>query len=184
MRNSVIRVIITLSMILLMTGNVPADAIVNGASGFAPAKIDEGEEATFSGTIYNLQNISIYVDSLYVEFIEGIISGAQGNTDVLNMSKTYPAERQELPTNSSFTDTFKTEVNYNPGTYNVSIFFMYSNNSDGSSLEKVYSLINQTVIIEGVNDYTRFVIGFAYAVGFAIVIVIGLIVYNNKFKRR
>lgn len=161
----------------------PATSMVDGGSGFVPGKIKQGSEVMFSGTIFNLSNLTIYVHSMYVEFIEGTTIGSTGIAQRFNSSHSYPESRRTLESNASLSDFHKDEINYEPGEYNVTVYFEYANTTTATTFDIAYAIINQTTVVVGVSSAGRLLRGFGIFVGIVASVIIGLIVYNNKFKK-
>ncbi|MCY3411475.1 MAG: hypothetical protein INQ03_07585 [Candidatus Heimdallarchaeota archaeon] len=181
MSKNLLRFILFTSLFLLLANSgrsLPIDA----GAGYTPNRIEEDTEVTFSGTLYNLMSINIYVTSFNVSFLEAATESAAGEQKVYNLSKSYPEGRRLLQSNSSFTDLFQTKVTFAPGTYDVSIFFGNANDTTGALNEYAYALINETVTIVGVSDPTRFFEGLGIVVFSGFAIYLGLIVYN-KYKK-
>lgn len=179
-----LRLFVVLSIFLFMANPATTAEQLSASSGYTPTRIQVDTEVSFTATVYNLQDRELYIQGMNVSFTEGSASGSSTNVDTFYLTKSYPESRRALPANSSFSDRFTIKVSFEPGTYNVSIFFANSNESDSRSWNPhVYALTNETVVIIGVNDTLKFLLGLGIFFGVTAIVIIGLMVYNSKFKK-
>ena len=173
-----------LILLTLSSGSVSASDAYGGY--ISDNRVEQGEVVNFSGTFHNAQSSTIYVISFNVSFVEQLGQTAQRDPRRDNISRVYDESRRVVATNSSITDTLTEAVTFEPGKYNVSIFFMFSSDSSispVSTLNSSYALINSSFVIEGATqalEIARFV---SYIIGAITVFVVGLLVYNAKFKK-
>jgi hypothetical protein len=173
-----------LILLTLSSGSVSASDAYGGY--ISDNRVEQGEVVNFSGTFHNAQSSTMYVISFNVSFVEQLGQTAQRDPRRDNISRVYDESRRVVATNSSITDTLTEAVTFEPGKYNVSIFFMFSSDSSispVSTLNSSYALINSSFVIEGATqalEIARFV---SYIIGAITVFVVGLLVYNAKFKK-
>ena len=74
--------------------------------------------------------------SFNVSFVEQLGQTAQRDPRRDNISRVYDESRRVVATNSSITDTLTEAVTFEPGKYNVSIFFMFSSDSSISPVNQ------------------------------------------------
>ncbi len=99
---------------------------------------------------------------------------------LLNASETIPEDRQEVNVNETFTYAMLVKVDFDPGIYNVSIFFEVSGGSEAIR-DNIYSLSNATFVIRGESNpeaVTRGILIFLGGITGAIV----LILLYNRFR--
>ncbi len=147
-------------------------------------EIEEGESITFTGSIYNLGNITIYVHSMNVTFVELLGQSSVRDPKLHDFVKEYPQDTVRLEHNEIYADNFRSEINLNPGKYNVSIGFGVQNSSIASDLtrEYRYGLVNQTVEVIGTSQS----VNIARGIGYFLLAVTGLsIIYYiySKFRK-
>ncbi|MHA2504435.1 MAG: hypothetical protein ACXAE3_16390, partial [Candidatus Kariarchaeaceae archaeon] len=84
------------------------------------------------------------------------------------------------------TDTVSSEIDFEPGAYNVTIFFQYSNATAitaATTVGTVYALINASFVVEGLTQTLQIFRTIGVIIGIAAIGVIVLLVYNSRFKR-
>ncbi len=137
----------------------------------------KGSKVWFGGSFYNNNTEgNVKVHSMNISFVIG--RGAQKL--LLNASETIPDDRQDVAVNETFTYAMLVEVDFDPGIYNVSIFFEISGGSEAIR-DSIYSLSNATFVIRGESNpeaVTRGILFFLVGITGAIV----LILLYNKYR--
>lgn len=146
--------------------------------------IKEGESIEFTGSIYNLGNATIWVFSMNVTFIELLGQSSIRDPKLFDYSRGYPESSVILDKNDIYSDSFRANIDLNPGKYNVSIGFAVYNASDADETiwENKYALVNQTVEVTGTTQS----VDIARAIGYFLLGTVGLlIVYYiySKFRK-
>lgn len=181
------RLAIVLGIMLLFVNPAHGKLIDGYGGSISSDLVIEGEELRFTGSIHNYVNQEIYVVSMNVSFTEKIAEGATREPQILNLSRHYDIDRTELSGQTTFTDSIERTIEFEPNAYLVSIFFGYSNSSQISPTTQigyVYSLINQTVVVDGETNVARGVRIAGIVLGSIIAVIVGLIIYNAKFKKQ
>ena len=150
------------------------------------SKINQGDRVEFSAVFNNFNSTPFYLFSFNVTFVERIGSTTTRDPNRPNITKLYESDRRQVLAGESFTETISHVVDFNPGSYNVSIFFQYGATetvTQPASLSKAYGLINQTFSVEGLTQGLEALKYIGYVLAGIVVVVIGLLVYNSKFKK-
>ncbi|MDH5401281.1 MAG: hypothetical protein OEZ01_05700 [Candidatus Heimdallarchaeota archaeon] len=155
-----------------------------GLSGFiSNDRFEQGSKVRFSGSYINNGTEALYTQSMNITFTE-IISRANADPQVFNLSiQYYPADTL-VEVNGTFTGTINQEINFEPGPYNVSLFFFVSDDPDyiRSGIRSVYSIANASITIVGssqTSDFVRTVVIIIFSI-FGIMILYAII---NKFRK-
>lgn len=146
--------------------------------------IEEGESIMFTGSIYNLGNISIYLYSMNATFFELLGQSSVRDAKLFDYSKEYPRDSVTLEHNEIYTDNFEANIDLNPGKYNVSVGFGVQNSSLASETtrEYRYGLVNQTVEVLGTSQQ----LNLARGIGYFLLAVTGLLIIYyiySKFRK-
>ncbi|MHA2028803.1 MAG: hypothetical protein ACW99A_02620 [Candidatus Kariarchaeaceae archaeon] len=161
-------------VILLSSNNLGKGNIIDGYVGsISDDEIQQGDTLVFTGSIYNLNNESIYLYSMNTTFIELLGQSSVRDPQRFEYNKAYkPAE--EIISNGIVSDNFESKIDLNPGKYNVSIGFGWANGSLAlaSDLGTVYSVVNQTVEVFGTSQS----VNIARGIGYFLLGVVGLII--------
>lgn len=147
-------------------------------------EIEEGESIQFTGSVYNLGNVTIWVFTFNVTFIELLGQSSIRDPKLFDFSKVYPKDSVILDNNDIYSDSFSANIDLNPGKYNVSIGFTVFSASvaDDTLWENRYALVNQTVEVIGTSQS----IDIARNIGYFLLGITGLlIVYYiyTKFRK-
>lgn len=135
----------------------------------------KGSKVWFGGSFYNNNTEgNVKVHSMNISFVIG--SGSQKL--ILNASETIPDDRQEVGVNETFTHAMLVKVDFDPGIYNVSIFFEVSGGSEAIR-DNIYSLSNATFIIRGESNPEAVTRGILFFLAGVIGVVVILLVYNR-----
>ena len=177
------KLIIGILLVIMLTSNSTSADLIGASSGMTPAKIEQGSEVEFSGTIYNVGKSEIYIQSMNVSFVENLGIDSNSKAKSYNLTSSYLDDPYFLPSNNSFTDAFEVIIDFDATIYNVSIFFSYSNTSASpeSTWFKAYALVNQSVIVVGVTEPMKVFYGFAIVFGVIAVVVISLMIRSKYF---
>lgn len=171
---------ITLFLIVFPTYSSAEDT-TNGYSGsISSDEIEKGSIVRFTGSVYNPQVAAVWIYSMNVTFME--IFGR--STEFHNTTKFY-GEEVRLSSNETFTDVISAKIDYEPGEYNVSIFFDYdlSNKAEDShEWNSTYAMANTTVKIIGIGQPLKIFQGFLILLGSITGIVVIGVIYT-KIKK-
>ena len=179
------KLILGILLVIMLTSNSTSADLIDASSGMSPAKIEQGSEVEFSGTIYNVGVTEVYVQYMNVSFVENLGIDENAKSKSYNLTSSYRDDPYFLPSNNSFTDAFSEIIDFEATIYNVSIFFSFSNTSTSpeSTWYKAYALTNQSVIVVGVTEPMKVFYGFVIAFGSVAVVVIALIIRSKYFKK-
>jgi hypothetical protein len=141
--------------------------------------IEKGSTVRFTGSVFNQQVAAIWIYSMNVSFMETF-----GRSREIHNTSKYYGDDVRLTTNTTFTDVISAKIEYEPGSYNVSIFFDYdlSGQADESAeWNSTYALANSTVEIVGIGQPLQIARGFGIILGSITgIIVIGVIYTKIK----
>jgi len=176
------------TLLVLLVANPLAAAATTGAyHGFVSNdNINKGDRIRFSGTFFNFKSSTEYVHFFNVSFVEILGDTATKNPAKPNITRTYTDQRRVVIANGSFTDTITQKINFDPGLYNVSIFFMHTNSTTSTvntGLDISYALVNQSFTVQGVTEGLEILRVIGISIGVISAVVIGLLVYNSKFRK-
>lgn len=141
------------------------------------ADISQGELVRFHGSIFNNATESgASILSMNVS-----MQRAGSNQISVNISKAYDPVRQEFDLNTTFTDYIAEEMNYEPGSYNVSIFFVIrASDAIGVAGDIHYSLFNETMLIRGISQPLQVVNIFLVLIGLGAAIYLFLYIQGRR----
>ena len=175
-----------LTLLLLILLSYSANAQIGAYRGFVENdRVNEGDRVRFSGTFYNYIDSTVYVFSMNVSFVENLGPGSNRDPSRPNASKLYDETNWAIASNASLTDSIVTTIDFDPGSYNVSIFFVYSNSTPSAVADygTVYALENATLVVEGLTQALEAVRIVGIIIGAVAVVIIGVLIYNSKFKK-
>ncbi len=143
-----------------------AEAIAYGGY-ISETKFDKETDVIFKGTILNtFTNQSIALKAFVVNFTEVLPEDANRDPRTIELNDTIAEEHQILDLNQAYTHTMKKKVPLGSGEYNVSIYFKWvteaQKNNPAATINKAYSLINQTVEVIELPTSTKVLL---YALG-------------------
>ncbi len=139
----------------------------------------QGSKVLFSASIYNNDtDTGAEIQSMNVTFAIGT-----QRIKLINASKTYDTDRKQFEINETFTDTILVDINFDPGRYNVSIFFVVIPTGSTALAENKYALANATFTVRGVSTEQEFLQGVLIT---AIVLagLFALYVIYNRWKSK
>jgi hypothetical protein len=106
-----------------------------------------------------------------------------GSAKMHNTTKYYGAAGITLQPNSTFSDVMMSNINHQPGKYNISIYFDYGEiNSVFTDWNSTYALANRTLTIVGATQSIKIIQGFAIALAAISAFVVIIVIYN-KIKK-
>lgn len=171
--------VVILSTLLIAQSSQAQD--FEGFGGFISTDvITPGQDVVFTGSIKQYEFGTITVTSMNVAFVERLGGAAIRSPREFNFTKSYGDRDVTVAQNVTFTDSMVETIDLDTGVYNVSIFFIFTNGT--SDANRVYSLINQSVVMEGSSSQVRAIEIGAIIIGVVTIGVIGLLVYYSVKK--
>ncbi len=169
----------TLMLLLLVVPVANAETYI-GYGGYIQSQSGvKGSSVLFAGSFYNNNTGgNVKVHTMNITFSIGVGS----RIHLLNVSKEIPSARKDVAVNETYTDSMWVKLDFDPGIYNVSIFFQVSGGSEAIK-ENVYALSNQTFIIRGETNTQAVARGFLIFVVSLIGALILFVIYNKYIKK-
>ncbi len=167
------------SILLLLTGSIvyngSAEPFLVVGANYSTDRIDSGDIVRFTGSLFsNSSSGDTKVISMNVTL--GLFGS---KITAAHYSKVYDLTRQSFEQNSTITGTITEKLDLEGGEYNVSIFFDIRDgaHTTPNKIESYYVMINQSLLVRGINDPTL-------AITVTLILVIVSIVMFVVFSRK
>ncbi|MHA2171796.1 MAG: hypothetical protein ACXAB7_18125 [Candidatus Kariarchaeaceae archaeon] len=170
---------ITLLLLVFPTYNSTGNSTNAFSGSISTDVIEKGSIVRFTGSVYNQQVAAIWIYSMNVSFMETF-----GRSKEFHNTSKFYGDDVRLATNDTFTDVISAKIEYEPGKYNVSIFFDFDlsgKKDESAEWNSTFALANSTVEIVGVGQPLEIARGFGIVLGSITgIIVLGLVYTKIK----